>query len=113
MSLESNLQYSHPAAGVCCLFGPTLYRYRIVVLNPVLHNIQIATRQTASIATVATAKKRLLLPLKSQGFIGEVLPKRRGLRALLRLSFSVDMSSRSRRDANGEALAESSCYCYH
>ncbi len=65
------LQHSHPAAGVCCLFGPTdnvvpvplctIYR-----LQPItLHHLQ----------PLQPLKKGLLRPLKLQGFFGEVLPK--------------------------------------
>ena len=35
-------------------------------------------------------KKSLLLPLKLPGLFGELLPKRRGVRGLLCLSFYVD-----------------------
>ena len=41
----------------------------------------------------ATAKMGLLLPLKLQGFCGELLPKRRGLRRLLSSACVLDLSS--------------------
>ncbi len=42
--------------------------------------------------TVATAKRDMLLPkLNVRVFLGELLPKRRGMRGLLELSSAVDL----------------------
>ncbi len=64
-------QHSPPAAGVCCLFRPTKYKYRSTLLYTYRFlsdciNCYRCYRQ-----------KNRLLPLNEKGFFGELLPKRR------------------------------------
>ncbi len=60
-------QHSHPAAGVCCLFRPTKYRYRSIVLYTVY--VLLPARLIASTATDAIAKKKPAANAKIKGIL--------------------------------------------